>query len=165
MTISAKEQLLALHNATRAQGTASVNSDGFIEIEGYEGMSLNIKQFPWPTLGVGGEIERPGPVGMMSFIPQQLKTAQQGPITFLETVGGSVMDFMKRVAASGGIFQCRVYEGTPENFSVGYKLLDCFFVPDVGDRDWENRTQLTMINGTLFYHYYGENIAGSNGAV
>lgn len=165
MTVSNLDALKGFHNATRALGTKSINSDAYFEIEGHESLSLLIKQFPWPTVGPSGEIEIPGPMGSLGYIPAQNKTGQQGPITMTETQGGMVMAFMENILASGAEFNATVYEGTPDSFARAYKLVDCFFVPDQPDRDWENRTQITLINGTLFFHYFGDKLAGTNGLV
>jgi hypothetical protein len=32
---------------------------------------------------------------------------------------------------------------------------------DNPDRDWENRSQVTMVSGTLNFHYFGEKIPGN----
>ena len=165
MTVSSQDVLKSFHNASRALGTKSINSDAYFEIEGHENLSLLIKQFPWPTIGPSGEIEIAGPLGSLGYRPAQLKTGQQGPVTFTETVSGHVMGFMESVIASGAEFNATVYEGTPGNFARAYKLVDCFFVPDQPDRDWENRTQLTLINGTLFFHFFGDKEPGGSGLI
>lgn len=161
MSIATQDYLRALYNSKNAVGAPSINSDATMEIEGFENLLLQTKQFPWPVIGPSGEIEQAGPLGSMSYTPQQLKTAQQGAITFTETVTGSVMAFMSAVVARGGIFNANVYEGTPDRFVRGYRLRGCFFVPDQADRDWENKAQLTLINGTMFFHFFGEQIPGS----
>lgn len=159
MTISSNDVLRGYYNAKQAVGAPSINSDAWFEIEGHEDLALNTKQFPWPTVGTFGEIEVPSPMGGMYYEGQQLKTAQQGPITFSETVTGRVMRFMNDIVATGGKFNANVYEGTPDRFVRGYKLVGCFFVPDQTDRDWENRSQITLINGTLFFNYFGQTLA------
>lgn len=165
MTVSSLDVLKGFHNASRALGTKSVNSDGYFEIEGHESLSLLIKQFPWPTIGPSGEIEMTGPLGGLGYRPAQLKTGQQGPVTFYETVQGHVMTFMEQILTTGAEFNATVYEGTPDKYVRAYKLVDCFFVPDQPDRDWENRTQLTLINGTLFFHFFGGKLAGNSTTV
>lgn len=161
MTVSAVKFLQGHYNAKQAVGAPSINSDATFEIEGHEDLMLNTKQFPWPTLGTAGEIEVAAPMGGMHYELQQLKTAQQGPITFTETVTGRVMRFMEEIVASGGKFNATVYEGTPDRFVRGYKLVGCFFVPDQIDRDWENRAQLTLVNGTLFFNFFGGKLPGN----
>jgi hypothetical protein len=87
---------------------------------------------------------------------------QQGQMALSETVTGMVQKFLEDVIAKKkGVFDVNVYEGTPDRFYRGYKLRDCFFQVDNPDRDWENRSQITMINGTLFFHFFGEKIPGN----
>lgn len=160
MTISSAKVLGAFYNAAKAIGTKSINSDAYFEVEGHEHLGLMTKQFPWPTIGSQGEIEVSMPLGGKTWLGQQINTAQQGPLTMTETVGGIVMQFMKAITTNnaGGEFNATVYEGVPDKFTRAYKLRGCIFVPDAVDRDWENRAQLTLINGTLFYNWFGEEL-------
>lgn len=154
--------LKGIYNTAKLLGDKSISSDATMEIEGYEGLLVLTKQFPWPTIGAAGEIDIAGPLGMSMFQPQQLKTAHQGPVTFEETTKGSIHAFMESVVArKGARFNATVYEGTPARFSRGYKLIDAFFVPDTPDRDMENRSQVTLISGTLFYHFFNETLPGN----
>ena len=155
MTISAPSVMKNLFNQTVALGEKSVNSDAWFEVKGFEGMSLLCKQFPWPELSSAGEIEVPLPVGGAMWQAQQVKFNQQGAVTFLETVDGVVGRFLEQVIAQGGYFDATVYEGTPEQFTQKKDITRCFFQVDPADRDWENRSQVTQISGTLFYHYFG----------
>lgn len=161
MTVSAAEVLKGFFNTQQALGTKSVNSDAYLEIEGHENIGFLTKQFPWPTIGVTDVIEVAGPLGMNSAIPQQVKTYQQGPVTFSETATGLIMRFMKEIVKRGGTFRATAYEGVPDAFYRAYRLTGCIFVPDTPDRDWENRSQLTLINGTLHFHWFGDEIPGN----
>ncbi len=161
MSIASQNLLKAFFNGKAAVGAASINSDAALQIEGFESLWLQTKQFPWPVVGPSGEIEQPGPMGSVSVIPAQLKTAQQGAIQFSETSNGAVMAFMENIVARGGVFNATAYEGTPDQFVRAYRLKSCFFVPDQADRDWENKTQVTLISGTLHFHYFGETIPGN----
>ena len=161
MSVQTAAVLIGYYNAARLLGDKSVSSDATLVIDGYEELSLLIKQFPWPVVGVLGEIEVPGPMGLQSWQPQALKTAFQGPLTLSETVSGSVATFLSKVAAGGAIFQATAYEGTPDAFHYAWRLRNGFFVPDAPDRDWENRSQITSISGTYFFHFFGEKIAGN----
>ncbi|MBC7621252.1 MAG: hypothetical protein H7293_20085 [Candidatus Saccharibacteria bacterium] len=161
MTVSNAEFLKGNYNAARLLGNKSINSDGTMEIEGFESLLLLTKQFPWPTIGSSGEIVFPGPLGTESAAPQQIKIYQQGPITFQETSSGAIHRFMQDVVARGGRFQAVVYEGVPEAFYRAYKLVDAFFVPDQPDRDFENKAQGTLINGTLHFHFFNETLPGN----
>jgi hypothetical protein len=160
--ISAPDTLRGIYSAARAIGEKSINSDATMEIDGFTGLMLLTKQFPWPVMGSQGEIEVAGPLGVPWAQPQNVRVWHQGPVTFTETKSGMVGQFLTEVITrQGGVFQATVYEGTPESFSYGLRLVDCFFVPDGVDRDWENRAQMTMVNGTLHYHHFGQRIPGN----
>jgi len=148
--------LKGIFASTAALGDKVVSSDAYFEIEGYEQLGLLIKQFPWPELSPGGEIEVPMPFGSARWQPQQLKVHQQGQVTFMETQAGHVQEFLERIIFNDGArFNARVYEGTPDDHSRVCELRDCFLQLDNPDRDWENRGQIMMISGTLFFHYFG----------
>lgn len=161
MTVSSKEFLKGAYNATRLLGDKAITSDAVMVIDGFEQLQLLIKQFPWPELSSVGEIEVPMPMGAASWQPAQLKINQQGAISIMETVGGQVHDFSERVAASGGRFQATVYEGTPERFYRGLKLVDAFVTLDNPDRDFESRQQVLLVTGTIFFHYFGDKLPGN----
>lgn len=161
MTVSAAEFLKGSYNAQRLLGDKAIASDAIMVIDGFEQLQLLTKQFPWPELSTFGEIEVPGPLGSASWQPAQLKIAQQGAISFMETVGGQVHDFCEKVAARGGRFQATVYEGTPERFHRGCKLVDAFVQLDNPDRDMESRQQVLLVTGTIFFHYFGDKIPGN----
>lgn len=155
MTVSSSAYLNTLFKSTVALGDKAVSSDATFEIEGHEDITLLIKQFPWPELSVGGEIEVPLPMGSMMFQAQQLKTAQQGQVSIYETVSGHAQNLFENLIAKGGYFDAKVYEGTPDNYTRVAEIKRCFMVLDNPDRDWENRSQVLMISGTLFFHYFG----------
>lgn len=148
--------LKGLFNATAALGDKVIASDAYFEIEGWEELGLLVKQFPWPTLSPGGEIEVPMPMGGARWQPQQLKTHQQGQVTFMETQAGHIQTFMEEIIfQQGARFNAKVYEGTPDNYVRVCKIRDCFVQLDNPDRDWESRTQIMMMSGTLFFSYFG----------
>lgn len=148
--------LKAVYAATSALGDKVVASDAMFEIEGFEDISLLIKQFPWPELSPAGEIEVPMPNGAARWQPQQLKINQQGQVTFLETQAGHVQRFMEQVIDNNGArFNAKVYEGTADDFTRVCSIRDCFIQMDNPDRDWENRSQILQVSGTLFFHYFG----------
>lgn len=161
MSVSKPDYLRALYNAKSAAGQPSINSDATLQIVGYESILLQTKQFPWPVIGPSGEIEQAGPMGITTVLPAQLKIAQQGAITFTETSNGTIHAFMSNVARNRAVFDANAFEGTPDYFVRGYRLRDCFFVPDQADRDWENKMQLTQITGTLHFHFFDESIPGA----
>lgn len=162
MTVSNAAYLKNFYDLTRTMGAKVISSDFAFEIEGFEGHYLLCKQAPWPELSPQGEIEIPTPLGGTMWQPQQLKVAQQGPISLFETVAGSLDQLLVDLIARGATFNAKVYEGTPQKFLRAKRIVDCFMQMDVPDRDWENRSQPLIFSGTLFYHYFGENIAGNS---
>jgi hypothetical protein len=163
MTISNANYLKGFHDTTRALGAKVINSDFTFEIEGFEANYLLAKQAPWPELSSAGEIEVPTPLGAAMWEAQQIKTNQQGAITLMETVAGSIDNMLLGIITNGGKFNAKIYEGTPQKFLRAKRITDCFLVMDNADRDFENRSQILLISGTLFFHYYGEVIAGNSG--
>ncbi len=161
MSVSSQTMLRGIYGGVRALGDKAVSSDSALEIEGFENLWLLTKQFPHPVATIGGEIEIPLPMGMSSAQPQQIKIYNQGQVTFFETTAGHVSSAMLNLLKSGGTFNAKVYEGTPESFTKARRIIDCFFVMDNPDRDWENRAQALTISGTIHFHYFGEEIAGN----
>lgn len=162
MTTSNGAYLKGFHDKTRALGRKSINSDFTFEIEGYEGLYLLAKQCPFPTLTSTGEIEIPTPLGSTMWEAQQTKIAQQGAVSFLETVAGDIDQALINILAQGTYFNAKVYEGTPMRY-VRYKRFEqCFLQLDAVDRDWENRAQPMLFTGTMFFHYYGETVQGNS---
>lgn len=162
MTISNANYLKGFFDKTQALGAKAMSSDFAFEIEGFENMWLLAKQAPWPVLSGAGEIEVPGPLGATFWQQQQAKFAQQGQISLTETVAGSVNDLLVSLIAQGGTFNAKIYEGTPEKYLRAKPIVDCFIQMDNPDRDWENRSQVLTFSGTLFFHYFGEDIAGNS---
>jgi hypothetical protein len=164
MTVSNAAYLKGFYDATVANGAKIISSDFALEIEGFEATWLLAKQCPWPELSSAGEIEVPTPLGGAMWEAQQLKTNQQGQISLMETVLGSVDNLLLGILANGGKFNAKIYEGTPQKFIRAKRIQDCFLQIDNPDRDWENRSQILQFTGTMFFHYFGEIIPGnSNG--
>ncbi len=162
MTVSTSALLKGHYDATRALGAKAISSDFSLEIEGFEQSWLKCKQFPWPQTAPAGEIEVPMPLGSMMYQAQQIKIAHQGQISLLEDVAGSVDQMLVNLIAKGGYFNAKVYEGTPQQYLRVKRIVDCFVQVDDPDRDWENRSQVLMITGTAFFHYFGEIGAGNS---
>lgn len=155
MSVSTGAYLKSLYSGAAALGDKAISSDSMIVIEGHEDLSLLIKQFPMPVLTPAGEIEIPGPLGTSMYQPQQAKTYQQGGVTIMETVNGHVRKALQRMLGNGGKFNAKIYEGTKDSYTRVDPILGCFFVLDNPDRDWENRSQVLQVTGTLFFHYFG----------
>lgn len=162
MTVSAAALLKGHYNSARALGKKVVSSDFSLEIKGWEQNHLLFKQAPMPTLSPGGEIEVPSPLGFTTWQPQQVKVAQQGQVSMMETTAGAIDNMLVSLIVSGGVFDAKFYEGTPQKFLRAQQLVECFMVVDNPDRDWENRSQILIFNGTLFFHYFGEVIPGNS---
>ncbi len=157
MTVSNATLAKSIYLNTLALGDKSVSSDAWMEIEGAENLSVLIKQFPMPILSSAGEIEVPMPLGILGYQPQQVKFNQQGGVAFMETKSGTISKFMERLhSVQGGIFNAVVYEGTPQEFSRKCRIFRCFVQLDNPDRDFENRAQLTIVSGTMFYNFFGD---------
>ena len=162
MTVSNANYLKQFHDASQALGAKVVNSDFTFEIEGFEQNYLLCKQAPWPEISPGGEIEVPTPMGARAWQPQQVEVAQQGQIALMETVAGSIDQMMVDLITQGGTFNAKIYEGTPERHLRYKRIRDCFIQMDSTDRDWENRSQILLFSGTLFFHYFGEVESGNS---
>ena len=81
---------------------------------------------------------------------------------FYETVAGTIDQLLINLIASGGKFNAKIYRGDPTNYVEAKLIKDCFIsVQSDPARDWENRTQPLLINGTLYYHYFGEILQGN----
>lgn len=162
MTVSNSAYLKGHFDASRAIGAKVIASDFAVEFKGFENMWLLCKQFPWPITSSQGEIEVPGPLGVVVYQPQQIKVAHQGQLSLLETVAGSVDQMLVNMIASGGVFDGTVYEGTPQKYLRKKSFVDAFMQMDDPDRDWENRSQVLQFSGTIFYHYFGDTQAGNS---
>lgn len=162
MAISNPGYLKGFYDTTKALGAKVISSDFTFEIEGFESTYLLFKQAPHPELSPAGEIEVPTPLGATSWQPQQLKIAHQGQVSLMETVAGTIDNMLVNLISSGSIFNARIYEGTPQKFLRAKRIVDCFMVLDDPDRDWENRSQILIFTGTLFFHYFGEIIPGNS---
>jgi hypothetical protein len=162
MTVSTQDYLRRQYDVTKAVGDVIVGSDATFEIEGHEAHYLLIKQFPWPQLSPQGEIERPMPMGLAKWQPQQVKINQQGPIAIFETKAGHVDALTLDLLRSGARFNAWLYEGTPERYVRAKRIEDAFIQLDSPDRDWENRSQPLVFSGTVFFHYLGETKDGTS---
>lgn len=161
MTVSTGAFMAQSYGLVKALGNKSVNSDAMFVIDGYEQLRLLIKQFPWPVLSPGDAVEIATPMGGTAGQPSQVKTFLEGQVQIYETVRGDVDAFTRSILAQGGVFNASVYEGTMERYSRGVKIVNAWLTFDPVDRDWENRTQATVISGSLKYHYFGEAIPGN----
>ena len=154
------------YSNTRAMGRKAINSDYTFQIEGHEDLWLLTKQCPFPYSSSAGEIEVAAPQGATMWERQQNKVAKQGTITFFETnqhrIDKALKDIIAQSGEEGGWFNAKAFHGVPNKHIGGKLLVDCFFVADDIDTDWENRSQLLTVTGQLFYHYFGEDIPANS---
>lgn len=140
---------------TQAMGAKLNAGDATFAPVGYSGIHLLVKSFPHPFISGGQEIEVPMAGGGVYYEQSPIDPKFQGQVSFLETVAGTVRQFSADVVANGGFFDARIYEGTPERHYFSYMLERCFFTLDPADRDWESRTQVLMVSGTLRGMFFG----------
>lgn len=162
MTVSARDQLKNHHGQIRNLGLKAINSDATLVFKGFEHIRLLCKQFPWPVETVGGNIEVPSILGSKMQQAQQFQVTFEGPVTLQETIQGTVDQFLQDLISTGGYFDAKVYEGTPEKYLRAKQINQCFFKADNPDRSWENNAQVLEITGTLYGHYYGETVTGNS---
>ncbi len=163
MPVSNPAYLRGFYNTSKALGAKVISSDFTLEIEGFEQNYLLCKQAPWAQVSVAGEIEVPTVLGAASWQPQQARVNHQGQIALEETIAGSIDNMLINLIAGGGTFNAKMYEGTPQRFLRAKRYENCFIQCDDPDRDWENRSQILLFTGTMFYHYFGEVIPGNSG--
>lgn len=164
MAVSDATYLKALHDDAKNTGDKVISSDFMFEILGNDnisgGAAMFCKQVPFPVLSPEGEIEIISPMGSKVVQPQQVLTAKQGAISFMEDIVGSVDNMTLELLLNQGVFDAKVYEGTVDYHVRVKTLRNCFIVLDDADRDWENRSQVLEFTGTLHFHYYGEDETG-----
>ena len=156
MAVSTPQQLKGFYDAIQAAGAKAINSDFALQIDGFEANWFLCKQAPWPVVAPAGEISVPGPLGIETWQPQQIKVGQQGQITLQETVAGTIDQMLIDIITSRAVFNAWIYEGTPQRFLRAKRVQDCFLQVDNPDRDNENRSQVLVFTGTMFFHYFGE---------
>lgn len=156
MTVSNESYLSESLDSVMALGDKDINSDAFMVIDGYEQERFLFKQFPWPVLTPEGNVEVPMPMGLKHHQPAQINIAQEGAVTMMETKAGHIKAMLHAINEQGGRFNARVYRGTYENPSDTARITLAFLRVEPMDRDIENRTQVSMWSGTMYYHYVGK---------
>lgn len=149
------------YDSIEVLGRKSISSDYTMEVEGFEGTYLLCKQFPWPTVSSAGEIEVAAPLGMAYWETQNIKVNQQGSVSFYETTANSIDNMLAGIIARGGRFNAKIYHGTPDNYLTMKPIYNAFLQIDNPDTDFENRSQVLMFAGTIFFMYFGEVVAGN----
>ena len=169
MANSSLQEMKIDYSTAVAAGLNAISSDFCLEIEGQEGIWILTKQAPWAIASSAGEIEVAMPNGGARWERQQQKVNHQGAISFYETqshkIEKALLDIIAKSGYTGGRFNCKVYHGVPSKHVGGKRYENCFFVADNPDTDWENRSQVLMIAGTLFFHYFGEDIPATTDVI
>ncbi len=161
MAVSNAGMLKGIHDDLSAMAAKAVSSDFVAVIKGYEQYSLLTNKAPWAVITPGEPMEVPGPLGTATWQPSQAKTHMQGSMSFQETETGMVDNMLIALLASGGQFDMTLYEGTRSHFTRAKRYRKCTFVAEPLERDWESRSQPMIIEGTLFFHYVGEDLDGN----
>ncbi|WP_122558456.1 hypothetical protein [Pseudomonas viridiflava] len=155
MTVNTHTVLSTTHQNTRDLGRKASTADAVLVIQGFEGMQLLCKQFPWPVGTVKDAMESYGPNGQVFFQPTNTKTAYEGPVAFYETQPGTIDKALIAMIESGAVFQATAYAGRPDDSPYSKEIVDAFLVMDTPDRDWESDTPL-LCAGTLKFHWFAQ---------
>ena len=164
MTVSNAAYLKGFYDDTQALGANIVKSDAMMEIEGFESTTFLIKAFPSPILSPGEPIEYYMPLGVKGTQASQIEIAQSAPITLKETIAFSANKLLIETIIRSPLasFNAKIYEGTTEKYLRALRIRDAYIKADIPDRDWESRTEAFMIQGTLYYHFFGEYLEGNS---
>lgn len=161
MPITNDDYFKGLYGVSKALGNRNFASDYTFVPVGFEHMALLFKSFNVPVLSTGEAVEVPLPTGIAHWQPSQIKVNFQSPVMLSETVAGHAEQFLRDVISKqNGQFDAKIYSGTPDRYFFVWTLRDCSMNVEPMEADAEGRTQLQMLSGTLFYHYFGEKKAG-----
>lgn len=177
MAVTRASVIKGFHESARAQGDMRVSADYSLQIDGFEDHWLFCRTQFWPLLTAGEGIEVPSPLGAAMWQPSQSKFHQQAQVTFQESSSGIIQSMFKdmlvctnqqgSVDGKAGMarFNAWVYYGTPgepEKYIQRARIEHAFIVVDEPvETDWESRTEIITIPGTIYYHFYGQYEDGS----
>ena len=105
-------------------------------------------------------IEVPMVGGIKGGTQQIPRFEHRGTCALAETVSGHARDLLERAQATRTVsqrpkFSGTIYHGTPDNHTQKWRIIDAqFFGFDPVDVDVENRGQLTVYSGQIFYMYF-----------
>lgn len=153
MTVNSHAVLSSTFQNTQDLGRKASTADAVLVINGFEGIQLLCKQFPWPVATVKDAMEYFGPNGQAMAQPTNTKTKFEGPVAFYEVVAGTVGENFKKMIEGGAVFDATAYMGRPEDHTAKEDITGAFLVMDTPDRDWENDTPL-LFAGTLHFHWF-----------
>jgi hypothetical protein len=150
------------YRLVQALGAKLTAGNFTFEPVGFGGMYLLIKQFPLPFLSGGDAIESPEPGGGFGYVQGPIRTAFEGQVGLQETESGIARQFLVDVIRGGGYFDARIYEGTPGKNTGSYSIEQAFMKIEPPDIDWENRTQLLLLTGSINYRFFGKTYPGNS---
>jgi hypothetical protein len=153
MTVNKHVVLSSTFQNIQDLGRKASTADAVLVIEGFEGIQLLFKQFPWAVATVKDVMESYGPNGQLMVQPQNTKTKFEGPVGIYEVVAGTVGDELIKLIESGAVFNATAYAGRPDDYTYKQDVVSAVLVMDTPDRDWENDTPL-LFAGTMHYHWF-----------
>lgn len=167
MALSSGQFLKGHHNLRHVMGAEATNSDACLVVDGYENFFIKIKAFPDPTLQVNEAVEIPMPLGDINYKPGQAKTGFSGSASFVETETRDVEQMLHEIKyEKGGYFNAWLYQGTPDFFVNRKRLIKCFFTQSAPvQRDFSSNTEILLIEGDIYGHYFGEIEEGNAGTL
>jgi hypothetical protein len=144
---------------SKALGDRSLQSDALMVIDGFEFLTMLLKDFVWPVVSTAGEVEIWLPNGQRALQQQQIETAFTGNVVIMETSSGIAEEALAQLA--GQNFDATVYEGNALSYTRGAFIRQCFFKVEPAERSFEGRSQVTQYNCEMSYHYFGERLPGN----
>lgn len=153
MTVNSHAVLSSTFQNINDLGQKASTADAVLVFDGFEGVQLLVKQFPWPVATVKDVMESYGPNGQLMVQPQNTKTKFEGPVGIYETKNGTVDKMLIDLIESGAVLNGTAYAGRPDDYTFKKDIKGCVLVMDTPDRDWENDTAL-LLAGTLHFHHF-----------
>ena len=149
-----------VYQKTKSLGEKSINSEYIFVIDGEPDVEYLMKQFPLPITAPEDIIEVPMVGGIKGGTQQIPRFDHRGTCALAETVSGHARALLERAQATRTVsqrpkFSGTIYHGTPDNHTQKWRIIDAqFFGFDPVDVDVENRGQLTVYSGQIFYMYF-----------
>lgn len=149
-----------VYQKSKALGEIALNSEYTMVIDGKEDYTYLIKQFPVPQVTPEDVIEVPLIGGLKTATAQTPRFDFRGSIAFKENMDGAVRSLIEEMQASVEIgnrpkFNATIYLGTQDNHKQKWRIIDAvLFGFDPLDTDSENRSQIAVLQGQIFYMYF-----------
>lgn len=154
------KQAFGAYQATKALGEKSINSEYVLVLDDAPDIQYLFKQFPIPVTAPEDIIEVPMQGGIKGGTQQVPRFDHRGTVAISETVGGHARALLEAAQATRSVkerpkFNGVIYHGTPDSHAQKWRIIDAqFFGFDPIDTDVENRGQLTVYQGQIFYMYF-----------